>query len=312
VPRSAERDVRLGSFALVFGSGPARPVRCAARGPLILSRPVGNAHRSRGCGSCGLSPDAGTVADEERRRTGRQQSVEDRACRSNCRESSRQPWLARFRGVGAGRRGSMAGSWDLVRPPLLGALRRAEPSLAGLAVRRAAHPEDTALIGAAVLRGAVDEANRGGNLERGKRRRAWPEAPEERRDSPTGTAERHHGEPPMRCGFAHLGNNSAERSFEVRAYGSEAPGPRLAGRRGGRRRERSARKPRLGPSSRTRDGGRPLPAAVSTAVTSDVRGQVLAADRTEAVCRGPVAEIRGQRSRRAAPVVRERGRRVAR
>ena len=54
--------------------------------------------------------------------------------------------------------GSMAGSWDLVRPPLLGAIRRAEPALAGLAVRRAAHPEDSALIGAAVHAWAIDRA----------------------------------------------------------------------------------------------------------------------------------------------------------
>jgi glucokinase len=67
------------------------------------------------------------------------------------------PWLARFEASVLVVGGSMAGSWDLVRPPLLGALRRAEPALAGLAVRRAAHPEDSALIGAAVHARAVDQ-----------------------------------------------------------------------------------------------------------------------------------------------------------
>jgi glucokinase len=60
------------------------------------------------------------------------------------------PWLARFEASVLVVGGSMARSWDLVRPPLVGALRRAEPALAGLAIRRAAHPEDSALIGAAV------------------------------------------------------------------------------------------------------------------------------------------------------------------
>ena len=60
------------------------------------------------------------------------------------------PWLARFEASVLVVGGSMAGSWDLVRPPLLDALRRTEPALAGLAVSRAAHPEDSALIGAAV------------------------------------------------------------------------------------------------------------------------------------------------------------------
>jgi glucokinase len=68
------------------------------------------------------------------------------------------PWLAGFEASVLVVGGSMAGSWDLVRPPLVGALRRAEPALAGLAVRRAAHPEDSALIGAAVHAWAVDRA----------------------------------------------------------------------------------------------------------------------------------------------------------
>jgi predicted NBD/HSP70 family sugar kinase len=68
------------------------------------------------------------------------------------------PWLARFEVSVLVVGGSMAGSWDLVRPPLLGALRRAEPAIAGLAVRRAAHPEDSALIGAAIHAWAVDRA----------------------------------------------------------------------------------------------------------------------------------------------------------
>jgi hypothetical protein len=74
------------------------------------------------------------------------------------RRLRRQPWLARFEASVM----VVGGSWDLVRPPLLGALRRAEPSLAGLAVRRAARPEDSALIGAAVHARAVDEATAAG------------------------------------------------------------------------------------------------------------------------------------------------------
>ena len=64
--------------------------------------------------------------------------------------SALAPWLARFEASVLVVGGSMAGSWDLIQPPLLGAIRRAEPALAGLAVRHAAHPEDSALIGAAV------------------------------------------------------------------------------------------------------------------------------------------------------------------
>jgi glucokinase len=67
------------------------------------------------------------------------------------------PWLARFEASVLVVGGSMVGSWDLVRPPLLGALRRAEPALAGLAVRRSARPEDSALIGTAVNARAVDQ-----------------------------------------------------------------------------------------------------------------------------------------------------------
>ena len=73
------------------------------------------------------------------------------------------PWLTRFEASLLVVGGSMAGSWDLVRPPLLGAIRRAEPALAGLAVRRAAHPEDSALIGAAVHAWAIDRATVLGN-----------------------------------------------------------------------------------------------------------------------------------------------------
>jgi glucokinase len=68
------------------------------------------------------------------------------------------PWLVRFEASVLVVGGSMAGSWDLVRPPLVAALRRAGPALAGLAVRRAAHPEDSALIGAAIHGLAVDQA----------------------------------------------------------------------------------------------------------------------------------------------------------
>jgi glucokinase len=71
------------------------------------------------------------------------------------------PWLARFEASVLVVGGSVAGSWDLVRPPLVGALRRAEPALASLAVRRAAHPEDSALIGAAVHARAVGQAANG-------------------------------------------------------------------------------------------------------------------------------------------------------
>ena len=77
--------------------------------------------------------------------------------------SALAPWLARFEASVLVVGGSMAGSWDLVRPPLLGALRQAEPALAGLAVRRAAHPEDSALIGAAVHAWAVDQATAAGS-----------------------------------------------------------------------------------------------------------------------------------------------------
>ncbi len=77
--------------------------------------------------------------------------------------SALAPWLARFEASVLVVGGSMAGSWDLIRPPLLGALRRAEPALAGLAVRRAAHPEDSALIGAAVHAWAVDQSAAAGS-----------------------------------------------------------------------------------------------------------------------------------------------------
>jgi glucokinase len=73
--------------------------------------------------------------------------------------SALAPWLARFEASVLVVGGSMAGSWDLIRPPLVGALRRAEPALTGLAVRRAAHPEDSALIGTAVHAWAVDQAS---------------------------------------------------------------------------------------------------------------------------------------------------------
>ena len=73
--------------------------------------------------------------------------------------SALAPWLARFDASVLVVGGSMAGSWDLVRPPLVQALRRAEPALAGLAVRRAAHPEDSALIGAATHAGAVPQSS---------------------------------------------------------------------------------------------------------------------------------------------------------
>jgi glucokinase len=77
--------------------------------------------------------------------------------------SALAPWHARFEASVLVVGGSMTGSWDLVRPPLVGALRRAEPALAGLAVRRAAHPEDSALIGAAVHAWAVDQDTAAGS-----------------------------------------------------------------------------------------------------------------------------------------------------
>ena len=77
--------------------------------------------------------------------------------------SALAPWLARFEASVLVVGGSMAGSWDLVGPPLLGALLQAEPALAGLAVRPAAHPEDSALIGAAVHARAVDQATAAGD-----------------------------------------------------------------------------------------------------------------------------------------------------
>ena len=67
------------------------------------------------------------------------------------------PWLARFEASMLVVGGSMTGSWDLIRLPLVGALRHAEPSLADLTVRRAAHPDDSALIGAAVHARRTDE-----------------------------------------------------------------------------------------------------------------------------------------------------------
>jgi len=72
--------------------------------------------------------------------------------------SALAPWLVRFEASVLVVGGSIAGSWNLIRPPLLGALRRAEPALAGLTVRPAAHPEDSALIGAAIHAQAVDQA----------------------------------------------------------------------------------------------------------------------------------------------------------
>lgn len=62
------------------------------------------------------------------------------------------PWIARFRASVLVVGGSMAGSWDLVGPPLRTALAAtvAHDSRGGpLAVVRALHPEDAALIGAA-------------------------------------------------------------------------------------------------------------------------------------------------------------------
>ena len=59
-------------------------------------------------------------------------------------------WLVRFEATSLIVGGSMAGSWDLVGPPLDRGLRGAEPSLAGLTIRRASDAEDSALIGAAV------------------------------------------------------------------------------------------------------------------------------------------------------------------
>ena len=72
--------------------------------------------------------------------------------------SALAPWLARFEASVLVVGGSVAGSWDLVRPPLLDGLVRTEPRLAGLAVRRAAHLEDSALIGAAVHAWTVGQA----------------------------------------------------------------------------------------------------------------------------------------------------------
>ena len=77
--------------------------------------------------------------------------------------SALAPWLARFEASVLVVGGSMAGSWDLVRPPLVAALQRAKPALAGLAVRRAAHPEDSALIGAAIHARAIDQATSEGS-----------------------------------------------------------------------------------------------------------------------------------------------------
>ena len=76
--------------------------------------------------------------------------------------SALAPWLARFEASVLVVGGAMAGSWDLVGPPLANALLRTEPALAGLAVRRAADPEDSALVGAAVHAAAVDQADPSG------------------------------------------------------------------------------------------------------------------------------------------------------
>jgi glucokinase len=77
--------------------------------------------------------------------------------------SALAPWLTRFGATVLVVGGSIAGSWDLVLPPLLGALRRDEPSLVGLAVRRAAHTETSALIGAASHAWAVAQATAAGS-----------------------------------------------------------------------------------------------------------------------------------------------------
>jgi glucokinase len=72
--------------------------------------------------------------------------------------STLAPWLARFEATILVVGGSMAGSWDLVEPPLVQAVRRAEPLLADIVVRRAANPEDSALIGAAAHASAMHRA----------------------------------------------------------------------------------------------------------------------------------------------------------
>jgi glucokinase len=76
--------------------------------------------------------------------------------------SALAPWLTAFEASVLVVGGSIADSWDLVRPPLVDALRRPEPALAGLVVHHAAHPEDSALIGAAVHAWAVDQATAAG------------------------------------------------------------------------------------------------------------------------------------------------------
>jgi glucokinase len=72
-------------------------------------------------------------------------------------------WLAGFEASVLVVGGSIADSWDLIRPPLLGAFLRATPALAGLVVQRAAQPEDSALIGAAIHARAVDQASAAGS-----------------------------------------------------------------------------------------------------------------------------------------------------
>lgn len=61
--------------------------------------------------------------------------------------------------------GSMAQSWDLVEPHLVGGLLAAEPTLSRLAVRRAELGEDAGLIGAAMIADGVRDDPRGSETD---------------------------------------------------------------------------------------------------------------------------------------------------
>jgi len=81
------------------------------------------------------------------------------------------PWLAAFEASVLVVGGSMAGSWSLLERPLVAALQR-DPALADLMVRPAAHPEDSALVGAAVHAWqpiAGEEASRIGDRDHHRR-----------------------------------------------------------------------------------------------------------------------------------------------
>lgn len=75
------------------------------------------------------------------------------------------PYLRRFEASVLVVGGSMAQSWDLVEPHLVGGLLAAEPTLSRLTVRRAELGEDAGLIGAAMVANGVRNAPRGSETD---------------------------------------------------------------------------------------------------------------------------------------------------